>query len=920
MAGLVSVMNLSIKKAVVMKCLSLRSKTQTGIGLIEVLITTIVVAVGLLAVASLQTDLMSGSGESKIRSEARTLAERKIEELRNNITLTGYNSNSAGTVTDPANPIVGTNATFTRTWRISDVPPFLAGSANRKNISVNVSWGAGGADERVNVVTEMAWIDPADSAQIANENDNVGGTTVVPSPRQNASEDVASENVDANTPTPLPGTVTTTLVGGVLPTSITVTDTDDGGTYELTPITTELPATHFYSANFGDDGIIAVFLCEEDGNGSAVCRYIQNHFGGIALRIAGTIYSTSSNGLDNIEAAWTSSDIHACYNGPVTNESSGSDQFRHRPYECVFAGNCNATADGVNLCDPDVSDAQINDRNVGPGGEYGDVGLLGVDDQGGDREQVCFLEDTTNPATSVFLDVSGSDVLNEDYLYGATKRFYASRKIKWNASLSINQQKSEGINRSYVNHNFLVISRGTGASANQVCNLKASAHNLRLAPREIIRTLDEATDNAVLPATEYTGAAGTAKTYTGLVTGKRTNLRLYIPETGSCYLNNNTADVNNAATAYACAVASDASGVAIKGGSNEHPSLNPAVFASCTKTTDSTVCDWFGNFTATASVTNCTTPWGATVNNNSSVLAYLNATEPYNGTNTCTALPETRTCTDGSLSGSYMYQTCEPAPTADCTAPWGDSVANNSSVTAYENATVPVGFSCASETRSCSNGILSGTFTNASCSVQTTRTVTVSIEQQGTGTVSGIAVTGEGAICDGLVCTVANDWTGTLTATGTCSGTQSTVSGSVDVTLTTVTAATITLPTCTGPVCTTPWSTEVASGGSVVAYQNATVSYPSTCTSETRFCNDGSLSGTYTNQSCSQTCTVPNLIGMSTSNSGNIGIVDSTITGSGYTVGTKTTEVSGQKVVSAQNPTAGTTASCGTAISYTYKP
>jgi len=835
------------------------SKIQKGIGLIEVLVTTVVVAVGLLSVASLQSGLMSSSGESKTRSEAQMLAEQKIEELRNNITKNGYEDLDANGVVDAANVTAsdshtGTNASFTRTWTITNEASFLATAPNRKNISVQVSWDSDGGidsdgdgdtidpDEKVNVVTEMAWVDPAKSLLYAVENDISGtGTAAVPSPRQNASEDVASENVNASTPTPLPGTVTVTLNNGALPSSINVTGSN-GGSFVLTPITTASPTTHFYSTTFGD-GIVAVYLCNDAG----ACTYIQNHFGGVALRIAGTVYSTSGNGLNNIKVAWTSSEVHACYNGtPVHNSVTGMI-YDSKPYECVIAGNCNKTDDGVNFCYADtlVSDAQINSRKVGPGGEYGDIGLLGVDDQGGNREQVCFLEDTVNPATSILLNVSGSDVLNTAYLSPVTKRFYTTRRISWNGTA--NDQKSEGINRSYANHNFLIVARGTGHSANQTCNLKATTNSISLAPREIIRTLNESSSepNIVLTGTSYSGSAGTAKTLTGSVTASATHLRLYIPETGVCFLNNNSSDA--VATAYACAVPSGTASIDIKGGSDEHPALDSA-FASCAKT-DITTCNWLGNFAATATPSNdCTAPWGTAVTNGNSVTAYQNATEPFGGT--CTS--EIRTCsgTPGVLSGTYTNQSCTVQPSDNCTTPWGATVVNGSSVTAFNTATVPFGATCVSEVRACTSGILSGSFAFASCTAQTTRNISVSVTAPGTGTVSNITVSGTGAACAGTVCEVPVSWTGTLSATATCSGTPTTVNGTVDVTSATATSAGITLASCTGPVCTTPWNTSLASGGSVTAYLTSSVLSPSTCISEPRYCNNGTLSGTYTNQSC----------------------------------------------------------------------
>ncbi len=859
-------------------------KTQKGIGLIEVLIATVVVAVGLLAVATLQGKFASSSGDSKTRAEALVLAEQKLEVLRNNVTSTGYRDLNADGVVDAAtitaaDSPVGTNATFTRSWTITDVappvPPFVAADPKLRRISVRVGWDGNGdgdsidADEIVNVVTEMAWIDPAKATEYAAENAS-GGTSSVASPRQNASEDAAAEKVIGTNLAITDLDLTTTGSAGVDPTvSVTIPPVGGVGGATIT-ITQVAPGSHFYTATTAalstiDVGVIAVFLCSDADNNSSTpdtCTHIQNHFGGVVHRIAGTVHSTSSNGFTNIKVAWTSSSVSDCYNGPVTVVSgSGSNQYRHRPYECIYAGNCNATADGVNGCFADsvVSDAQINARKVGPGGEYGDVGLLGVDDQGGDREQVCFLEDTVDPATSPLLAASGSDVMNESYLYAVTKRFYAARRIKRNTAASINDQKSEGINHSYTHHDFLVISRGTGATANQLCNLKATDRSVRLAPREIFKTLDQSQSNTVLAITDFVGAVGTAKTLTGTVTSDATKLKLIIPDVGNCYLNNNTASAS-AATAYACAVPLGTASVDIKGGSNEYPTITPnAVFATCTKT-DATTCNWHGNFTQTATASvDCTAPWGATVTSGSGVTAYLNDIEPFGGACTGAGHSETRTCsgTPGVLSGTYTKQACAVAATANCTAPWGAAVTNGLSVNAYSTASVPTGFTCpAFVMRTCTNGILSGSGSFPACTVQTTRTIAVTATSTGTGTVSGVTaalgstITGTFTSCTGATCTVSGDWTGTLTAAGTCSGGGSLTGTSGSITAS-ATTATISLGSCTGPVCTTPWSTSVVSGGSATAYLASSVLSPSTCTSQLRFCNDGVLAGTYTNQSCS---------------------------------------------------------------------
>ena len=50
--------------------------------------------------------------------------------------------------------------------------------------------------------------------------------------------------------------------------------------------------------------------------------------------------------------------------------------------------------------------------------------------------------------------------------------------------------------------------------------------------------------------------------------------------------------------------------------------------------------------------------------------------------------------------------------------------------------------------------------------------------------------------------------------------------------------------------CDLPWGGSITSGSSVVAYQSPSVNSPAVCVSQNRNCNDGTLSGSYTNQSC----------------------------------------------------------------------
>lgn len=913
------------------------AKRQTGVGLIEVLIAAVVIAMGLLAVASLQGKLMLSSGQTKTRAEAQALAEQKIEQLRNNVKESEYNALAAGIASDydSTTPYPGTNANFTRSWTISggDAPAM-------KTVTVIVRWDSNGdgsytdADEHVSLYSEFAWINPGKSSLYAASGS--AGVGAAPSPRQNASEDVASESVDDTRETPLPGEVT--ISPGTLPETISVTG-DGGASYTLQRITDAAPATHFYvSTTSFDDGVLAIYQCDDDGD----CKYIQNHFGGVALRIAGTVYSTSGNGLSHITVAWTSSEVHACYNGPITpsTPSRGSGLYS-MPYECVFAGNCNATADGVNHCaaDSQVSDDEIDARRVGPGGEYGDVGLLGVIDSTGAglrREQICFLEDTVDPATSPLLAVAtGSEVMNNDYRNAVTKRFYSTRQVSNNGSQ--NSEKSQGINRTFVNHNFLIVERGTGATRNQICYLNAIGNSIELAPSEIFQIINESSENIVLSETGFSNTTPNlaAKTLTGDVTGSATKLNLYIPRRGACHLNNNESD--SAATAYACAVAADApilatdAGVYIYGTSQEHPTDDPGEYAFCNKKI-STTCDWLEHFASGAATDSCTTPWGGTLANGSTINAYSSPIVPFGGD--CSTVEGSLTCTDGALSntvggitlpgaGLYFYESCTPAAEANCTL-GGTPITDGSSITAYQFEVVPAGSTCTSETRTCSGGILSGSYSFTSCSVSTTRNIEVTIVPQGSGTLSDITISGTDATCTGTTCVVATDWTGTLTATATCSG-GGTVTGSSASIAAIDTAASITMGTCAGPTCSLPVGFDpasIASDAHVTAYLNATEAHPGPCRSEERYCIDGTLSGTYVYPSCSLTCTVPTILGDSTASADDISAVNSKIIAAGFTpIGTDS-ETTGTKTVHSQSPAADTTPApaCGSTVSYVYRP
>ena len=83
---------------------------------------------------------------------------------------------------------------------------------------------------------------------------------------------------------------------------------------------------------------------------------------------------------------------------------------------------------------------------------------------------------------------------------------------------------------------------------------------------------------------------------------------------------------------------------------------------------------------------------------------------------TLAALPATGVAPPTRSVQRFVMGGLAPIERASCTAPWGATILDGQSVTAYQAASVPAGQQCVSETRACSNGMLSGSYHYQSCS------------------------------------------------------------------------------------------------------------------------------------------------------------------------------------------------------------
>ena len=112
-------------------------------------------------------------------------------------------------------------------------------------------------------------------------------------------------------------------------------------------------------------------------------------------------------------------------------------------------------------------------------------------------------------------------------------------------------------------------------------------------------------------------------------------------------------------------------------------------------------------YTSKASA-DCMTPWGGSVMEGFSITAYQWPHAPMMGY--CTS--ENRMCMNGNLMGTYMYSSCQPD--MGCQTVFG-YIPHGQSKIAFLRSMENGGVKCKSEIRYCNNRFFSGSYSNASC-------------------------------------------------------------------------------------------------------------------------------------------------------------------------------------------------------------
>lgn len=214
---------------------------------------------------------------------------------------------------------------------------------------------------------------------------------------------------------------------------------------------------------------------------------------------------------------------------------------------------------------------------------------------------------------------------------------------------------------------------------------------------------------------------------------------------------------------------------------------------------------------------------GQSVAHGASVRAYTTSTVPYGSV----CQESTRVCNNGVLSGTGSYATCSVNAPASCLFN-GQTIPHGGSVKGYQNPSVPFGQSCVSEDRNCANGNLGGSYSFASCSAGAPSSClfngqTIAHGQSVTAYASSSVASGQSCVSQSRICN-----------NGALSGSYAYSSCSVN-----------------APASCLFNGQTIAHGQSVTAYASSSVSYGGSCSGQTRTCNNGLLSGSYNYASCS---------------------------------------------------------------------
>lgn len=142
------------------------SESESGFSLVEALIAALVVTVGLMGLASLQSGLFNQQADSRLQTAALHFAQQKIEWLRSGTTLAEFNNRLATGGTDTCDPealnseCAGLSSVLKRTLEISACPQNVV----CRQVKVTVTWqDIAATEQQLSLTTLITPIEPVDT-------------------------------------------------------------------------------------------------------------------------------------------------------------------------------------------------------------------------------------------------------------------------------------------------------------------------------------------------------------------------------------------------------------------------------------------------------------------------------------------------------------------------------------------------------------------------------------------------------------------------------------------------------------------------------------------------------------------------------------------------------------------------------------
>lgn len=144
----------------IFKPMTIKITSQKGQGLIETVITVLIIASVIIALIRFQTNLTYGNSVSQQQNTAMILALNKTEILRDFTVLSGTNSYQS--IATGSSTYNGASATYTIAWTITSFT-----NPTYKTIDVKVTWtDRDGVGQSTRFITKVAGIDPSYSSSI----------------------------------------------------------------------------------------------------------------------------------------------------------------------------------------------------------------------------------------------------------------------------------------------------------------------------------------------------------------------------------------------------------------------------------------------------------------------------------------------------------------------------------------------------------------------------------------------------------------------------------------------------------------------------------------------------------------------------------------------------------------------------------